>query len=52
VGSERWISEIFRLRTPEDMMAGMSTAQWTSIVAVLFGAWLLVNRRHAPGTRA
>jgi phosphatidylglycerol:prolipoprotein diacylglycerol transferase len=52
VGTERWISEIFRIRNPEDMMAGMSTAQWTSIVAVLFGAWLLVNRRHAPGTRA
>ena len=52
VGIERWISEIFRDRTPESMTLGMSTAQWTSVVAVLFGAWLLVTRRHAPGNRA
>ena len=52
VGIERWISEIFRVRTPESMMFGMSTAQWTSIVAILIGAWLLVTRRHTPGARA
>jgi phosphatidylglycerol:prolipoprotein diacylglycerol transferase len=50
VGVERWISELFRVRYPSDMTLGMSTAQWFSVVAILAGIWLLVDRRH--GSRA
>ena len=52
VGIERWISEIFRVREVGDLRLGMSTAQWTSILAVLIGTWLLAKRRHRPGTTA
>jgi len=45
VGAERWISEIFRVRYESDMTLGMSTAQWTSVLAILVGLWLLVDRR-------
>lgn len=50
VGAERWISEIFRRRGPDDLTLGMSTAQWLSIAAVLFGIWLLRDRRHPTHT--
>jgi phosphatidylglycerol:prolipoprotein diacylglycerol transferase len=52
VGGERWISEIFRVREPGDLMLGMSMAQCTSVLAVLIGSWLLANRRHPPGIPA
>jgi phosphatidylglycerol:prolipoprotein diacylglycerol transferase len=50
VGVERWISELFRVRYPSDMTLGMSTAQWFSVAAILFGIWLLLDRRR--GSRA
>lgn len=46
VGAERWISEIFRRRGPDDLTLGMSTAQWLSVAAVLFGLWLVQDRRR------
>lgn len=52
VGLERWISEFFRVRGPEDMVLAMSQAQWISIAAMLFGAWLIANRRAAGGDAA
>lgn len=52
VGIERWISEIFRVRPEGDLMAGMSQAQWLSVGAMLFGAWLLSTRRRANASPA
>ncbi|RKZ09275.1 prolipoprotein diacylglyceryl transferase [bacterium] len=49
VGIERWISEIFRVRGPDQITLGMSTAQWFSVFAVLVGLWLLVDRRRSTG---
>lgn len=46
VGAERWVSEIFRSRAPADLTLGMSTAQWLSVLVVLFGIWLLQDRRR------
>lgn len=51
VGIERWVSEIFRVRLAADLTLGMSTAQWFSVLAVLAGLWLLVDRRR-PATAA
>lgn len=49
IGIERWISEIFRVRYPSELTLGFSTAQWTSVIAVGFGIWLLITRRkRAP----
>ena len=45
VGIERWISELFRVRYVSDVTMGMSTAQWTSVIAIVFGLWLLIDRR-------
>jgi phosphatidylglycerol:prolipoprotein diacylglycerol transferase len=46
VGAERWISELYRVRYPADMTLGMSTAQWTSVIAILLGLRLVMNRRR------
>jgi phosphatidylglycerol:prolipoprotein diacylglycerol transferase len=45
-GTERWISEFWRDRSPDEFTMGMSTAQWLSVVAVLAGLWLLADRRR------
>lgn len=49
VGIERWIAEIYRVRT--ETMLGMSTAQWFSVLAILAGLYLAVTRfRPSSGT--
>jgi phosphatidylglycerol:prolipoprotein diacylglycerol transferase len=44
-GGERWLAEWFRVR-PE-RFAGLSTAQWISVLAVALGCWVWARRRGA-----